>query len=325
MKTQFIHKRHTQSVSANQIGNYLSRMSWYFRLMFPLPLRLLNSVAIYTALSIVLSRVAGWPVILIGGHVVLGSANLFLLAVILRLMDELKDLETDRQLFSHRPVPSGKVHTSDIVVTLGLTSLIFIAINLLAAATFWLAFGCLAYTYLMFVYFFAPGLHRRYLLINLATHNPSTALILLMAAGITSASQGKDLANLPVPQLAAIVVMYWFPVLGWELARKIRSAEEENAYVTYSQIFGRVPAASITLAVQTVPLVLGLYIASQAKFTPLFVMMLVASYLIALYGHLRFIAKPSAKTSCLRPFAEIYALLIMLAPICDHLMTQIWR
>jgi len=48
--------------------------------------------------------------------------------------------------------------------------------------------------------------------------------------GHRAQSQGHHLSEVPAGALVALLTLFWLPVLGWELARKIRSREEEDAY-----------------------------------------------------------------------------------------------
>ena len=112
------------------------------------------------------------------------------MALILRLMDELKDRETDRELFSDRPVPSGRVLESDIRASLVTVIVLFIGANLWAGAALWTAVCVLGYALLMFRYFFVPRILRKYLLLNLATHNPVIPILLLYVVVLFSTEQG---------------------------------------------------------------------------------------------------------------------------------------
>ncbi len=303
----------------------LGRLRLYFESMHPLPLRFLNAAAFYLSFSIIFCRANYLPVEPGNLYSLLGISNLFLLGMILRLMDELKDLEIDRDLFLERPVPSGKVLVSDIVTALVFTVVLYLIINSFSPATLVLALICLGYTFLMLVYFFMPILLRRYLLLNLATHNPSVALMLLISAAIAMAPHDISLSQLDWSRALPVIIMYWFPILGWELSRKIRPAEEENEYVTYSQIFGRVPSTLITLAVLSVPVAIGIYLEATIPLPAVFIVILLLAYAVVLYGHLRFIFSPSPATSQLKPYTEKYTLLVLLAGIISYLGESILR
>lgn len=302
---------------------YAARIRLYCRCMFPLPVRLVNSILLYLGFALLVCRINNWTVDLFSGWSALAIANLSALAFILRLMDELKDRDIDRQLFADRPVPSGAVFESDIRFTLAGVTVLYIAVNLLSISTLWIAMACLAFTYLMFAYFFAPRLLRRYLLLNLATHNPSVPLFLLMVTALIAVQHHVPLKSLAWRETLLAIGMFWSLVLAWELSRKIRSREEENEYVTYSQIFGRIPATLITLAVQSVAAWLGIHFAVAYQFAPASIVILGIGYAVALLAAIRFIVAPSPRTSRLRVFAETYTLLVFLAIIVDHVLRMI--
>lgn len=310
------------------LRGYVARMRVYCKRMYPLPARLLNAVALYAGLAILVSRINGLPVELVSAWSLLGVIDLFLLALLLRLMDELKDREIDRTLFADRPVPSRMVLESDVRVSIAAVTAAYTTLNLLSLSTLWLAVACLAYTYLMFAYFFMPTLLRRYLLLNLATHNPSVPLMMVLVVAVVAAQHGLSLVALDWFRTSLAVMMFWCLLLGWELARKIRSREEENDYVTYSQIFGRVPATLITWAVQTVPLVIGIVLARTIQVSLIYYLLLVTAYGVVAVGHVRFMLWPSPRTSQLRRPAELYTMLVVVALVGDFLVTDLtggWR
>ncbi len=304
-------------------SGYPARMRLYCQCMFPLPMRLANSVLLYLGFALLVCRINDWTVDLISGWSALAIWNLLALAFILRLMDELKDRDIDKRLFADRPVPSGAVFESDIRLTLAGVTGMYIAINLMSLSTEWIAVASLAYAYLMFAYFFIPRLLRRYLLLNLATHNLSVPLFLIMVTALVAAQHHAALKSMARGETLLAVGMFWSLVLAWELSRKIRSREEENEYVTYSQIFGRVPAVFITLAVQSVAAWLGLRFALMYQFAPVAVVILGVGYAAVFFAAIRFIVAPSPRTSRLRPFSEAYTVLVFLAIIVDHALRTI--
>jgi hypothetical protein len=118
------------------------------------------------------------------------------------------------------------------------------------------------------------------------------------------------------------VAMNWAMFLAWEVSRKIRSREQENAYVTYSQIFGPAGAAAITGAAQTVTLALGLYYCFKLGLSPVAIGLMAAGYLLTLAGLARFVLRPGPSTARLRPFAEAYILLVMAALTVGGLLAR---
>ena len=189
----------------------------------------------------------------------MGIVSLFLFGLVLRLMDELKDRDIDQELFSYRPFPSGRVLESDIKVSLLATMALFLLINAWMGIAFLMAVILLGYSLLMFRFFFMPTILRRYLLLALVTHNPVVALTLLYVVAVFAVGQGLPLSGINWPQTLLLIVMFWAMLFAWEVARKIRSPEEENAYVTYSRILGRPGAVLLAGGAQTVSFVIGLY------------------------------------------------------------------
>jgi 4-hydroxybenzoate polyprenyltransferase len=236
-------------------------------------------------------------------------------------MDEIKDRETDLQLFSHRPLPSGRVQERDIIFSLKGVIAGYMAINLFSPETLWMALMVLAYTFLMFRYFFIPTVLKRNLLLNLATHNPIVPIMLIYVLALFAADHGLGPGDLSWNYVCILVVMYWTMFFAWEISRKIRSAEEEDDYVTYSKIFGPIGAVSLALGAQTVTLAAALVFDSAMSMPILFLLIVWTGYLITMSGYLRFIAKPNHKTSNLGPFAEKYIIMVNAAFIASHALT----
>ena len=83
-----------------------------------------------------------------------------------------------------------------------------------------------------------PGILQAHLPLNLATHNPIVAVVFLHASAVFAAEQDLGLRQLEWPASALLILMFWGALFSWEIARKIRAPEEENAYVTYSPPLG---------------------------------------------------------------------------------------
>jgi 4-hydroxybenzoate polyprenyltransferase len=231
----------------------------------------------------------------------------FALTLVLRLMDELKDVEVDRRLFASRPLPSGRVLESDIRGALAAVAVLLLAAHL--AAGFWSAVVVLAYATLMFRWFFAPRHMRPRLLLTLVTHQPIVPLLLLHLTVLFAAQQGLALRDLSWAPVALALVLPWSGVLAWELSRKIRAAEDEDDYVTYSRRLGRRSAVLAAAGVQAagVASAVALAIVGGVSWrTPAVVGL---GFAVALVGHVRFLGRPSRATARLKPFAEANALL----------------
>jgi 4-hydroxybenzoate polyprenyltransferase len=248
----------------------------------------------------------------------IGIWNIFTLLLILRLMDELKDGKIDQELFQQRPVPSGKVLESDIWFSLAVVIVLYLAANLWVGGVLWMPLVVLGYSLLMFRYFFIPRVLRKHLLLNLATHNPIIPIMLSYLVILFSVERQLPWRNMRWSSIALLIAMYWSMSFAWEIARKIRSQEEENAYVTYSQILGRVGAVLAAGTAQTIAFSIGLYFYWTLSFSKVFLAILSVGYGMTMWGHVRFILRPNPVTSKLKPFAERYILSVFIARIVQY-------
>lgn len=297
---------------------YLTRMSAYLRVMFPVGIRAFTAVALYLGFAAYMKLIHGVRTPVLSWHTLLGIWSIFAILLILRLMDELKDLDIDRELFPHRPVPSGLVRLSDIRVTLAGTIVLYVLANASSGTTLWPALATVAYALLMFRYFFMPGILREHLPLNLATHNPIIAFVFLHASAVFAAEQDLGLRQLEWPASALLILMFWGPLFSWEIARKIRAPEEETAYVTYSQLWGRTGSVAVILAAQAGALALGLILSVQFSFPRAWLALGTVGFASAAWAALRYLRRPSGRTSQLAPFAEGYAMALCVAGLVAY-------
>lgn len=293
------------NASATQ-SNYFARMRVYFAEMFPVFPRLVLAALIAMATVLVVTRAAPEPVTPNAMSLAIVTFDAFALLMILRLMDELKDLEIDAKLFAFRPVPSGRTLPSDIGVSLAISTAAFIAVNTLVAGVFLLPLAALSYTYLMFKYFFAPKLIANNLLLNLATHNPVTFLIALGLVEVAARSVGFTLAQIDRSTVVTFVLLVWMLFFAWEIARKVRSAEAETSYVTYSRVLGRKTATLVVIAALLFSAVLAARIVKSIDLHPVTLAVVAVSAAVAIVRLLRFLIWPSSETSVLKPAIEIH-------------------
>ena len=307
-------------VHGTGVTGFLSRIRIYFREMFPLPLRIANSTLLFVSFSVMLGVVCGLSTLFDWRLFMLGSANAFSIALILRLMDELKDLDVDRTLFVERPVPSGRVKESDIWICLSLVSAAFLVLNAVVGVAFWSALGLFVYCVLMFKYFFLPERFKSKLLVNLLTHNPVIPLLLLHFVFLTESWYSLGAGTLLGPHTALLVLMYWGLFLSWEVSRKIRYAHEETEYATYSRALGRKAAILSVGAVNKLCLGAGLWISLQHGLSLTYDVVLVAAFAIPLLAYSLFLSNKLTRGIQLRTAAELCALLVMLAPLLNLLI-----
>jgi hypothetical protein len=298
---------------------YFKRMRVYFKERFPISFRFASSILLYISFISFLGRINGIKLAISSSYTLVGTWSIFSIMLILRLMDELMDKEIDIELFPDRPFPSGKVYESDIRFSLAIIIILYLCVNIFLSRALWMSLIVLGFSFLMTKYFFIPRM-RRYLLLNLATHNLIIPLIFFYFLTLFSAEHDLKLSNLDWPLTFLLIGMYWAMFFAWEITRKIRSKEEENAYVTYSQIFGPLGAVFVAVGAQTITFSIGLYFFWALSHSTIFLLILLTGYLVAIWGHARFVTHPNSVTSKLKPFAEGFILSILSAEILNQIL-----
>ncbi len=296
---------------------YIKRMRIYFAEMFPIPQHALLAFMTYLSIAVFAGWVQRKGVAFVSWDTSLGAWSIFGLLLVIRLMDELKDEDIDRRLFPHRPVPSGKVSKADIKRTLTGAMILYVAAHVFSGAALWTALFVLGYSVLMFKRFFAPELLRRSLIITLITHNPIVPLMLTQCFVIFAVDHRLALSQLRWDLIVPFIVMLWSPLLAWELARKIRSPEEETAYVTYSRLFGYVKAAALTAAIQTLSFCIGFYFWSRFSLSWTYLGIFAFGLGLSYLGWLRFVLHPSPQTAILKYYAVAF--------LASTELTQLWE
>ena len=309
-------------LAVKNIG-FINRIGIYLKEMYPIPQRLIYSTLMYLSFAILASKIQSVTLNLSSPIHLIGIINVFTILLILRLMDELKDKDLDAALFSERPLPSGRVRESDIIFSLIALIVLFITINVFSWATLLAALMVLCYTLLMFRYFFIPKILRKYLLLNLATHNPIIPIIIIFLWIMFGAQNDLPLSSLLNQYSILLVVWFWSLLFSWEITRKIKSPEEENEYVTYSQIFGYIGAVIIAAVVQTLTFIISIYFFLIFNLSWFYLLTVTFAYIIVISAQVRFIHIPNPSTSKLKYFTEAYILTLFLAVIIDYVFINL--
>ncbi len=295
----------------------MRRMGAYFAEMFPLPKHLAVAALIYGSVSSFARVIHDAPSTMPSWHAVVGVWSYFAITLILRLMDELKDEDIDAALFPDRTLSSGRVYKSDIQLSLSVVIAVYLAVNLTAGAAFWVGLAILGYAFLMFRWFFARELLQGNLLITLATHNPIVPMIILYGFVLFASEHSIALETLRWELIVPFAVMLWSPFLAWELARKIRPEEEEDAYETYSKIFGRPGAVLAVVIVQGVGLAAVVWLWRSLSLSAAYLAIPVAGSAVFLFAGVRFVLWPAPRTAKLRPFAEVFIVCMLATQILE--------
>jgi hypothetical protein len=240
------------------------------------------------------------------------AAACALLALYLRLSDDLKDWEADRRLaaegdarFTARPQVLGAVTRADLRQARLLVSLAFVAsltVQLPAAALL----GGLAFAaaWLAARWYFWPAM-ADHLVIAFATHNP----IGLLAVGLAAAAGSEAAGASPwSPVTLALAVGLYLPVAAWEIARKVRTPAEETRYRTWSSVLGWRAAAVLPAGLAATSAALLALVARRAALPGWYGALLAGALLAPALAALAFLRAPTpAGAARLRPAVEIYA------------------
>jgi len=299
---------------------YFKRIWFYTKEMYPIQRRLFLAFIFVMSISYIAKSIQMDNGSIFDIYVILGTLAVFLILFILRLMDELKDVEIDKKLFAHRPIPSGRVSEKDIRSTLYLLIMIFLLLNCWDFTVFIAGFCLLCYTLLMYKYFFIPHILRDNLILNLSTHNPVVALIIIYVILCSLISSNMEINASKLISYTFLILMYWGIFFSWEISRKIRAKIDENEYVTYSQIFGIKGAVLITISSQAVTFLFATVLCMKYDFSLVYFIIISSAFLITLTMNLRFLLIPIPEYSNLSQYTENFALLTMSAPIIDYVL-----
>lgn len=224
----------------------LKRLGIYLNEMFPIT-SFLGTMLTGFAIQLIYLRLFGLPpqfhIQMLLSAIVITSVSL-----LIRVMDEFKDYPDDLKNFPHRPLPSGRVKPQDLK-TLGSVCLFLVPIlSVTSKNLFIFSIMTLGYTFLMLKWFFIEERMRKSLPLAFISHHPIVLFnIVYLLLGMIETFPG---------QLDWSKAWYILPVFliftNWELSRKIRTPEQETAYVTYSQIFGPRLAVSLSLVLQSI-------------------------------------------------------------------------
>lgn len=213
----------------------LKRLNIYFREMYPILPRLLLGLIIFGEIYFIILLNDGIKDFHINHQEAIGAFTIFAFLMWLRIADDFKDYEVDQVLFKDRPLPSGKVLKSDLLVVCVVVQAAAVALNFLYMNN--LGFFVLLYFYgfLMSKWFFKKKTIQKSLPLALVTHNPVQMFVNLYTISFTCIKY-----NLSPMNLTTLLVLFtlYFPSLIWEISRKIKAPEDENDYTTYSKLFG---------------------------------------------------------------------------------------
>lgn len=213
----------------------LKRLHIYFKEMYPIIPRLLLGLIVFGEIYFIVLLNNGVTQFQIGVQEVIGGFTVFSFLLWLRIADDFKDYELDCRLFSHRPLPSGRVKKKDLAIFVIILIAVTVGLNVVFMNNFWFFLFLYVYGTLMSLWFFHKKKIQKSLPLALVTHNPVQMIMNVYIISFTCIKYG--LSAFTLTNFLAAWTLY-FPALIWEVSRKIRAPKDETEYVTYSKLFG---------------------------------------------------------------------------------------
>jgi len=289
------------------------RLMDYVAAQFPLAVYIPSSVASFLSMYLSLEALAVPGRLTVSLRAAAGAVSVLLFMLLLRVCDELKDLESDRRLASEgdprymdRPTVTGRVLPEDLHALRAMATAALVALNL-AQASLWVLIG-FAVTYgaiwLSARWFYWPAIGKN-LLLAFATHNPITLVVAGYVMSVFAADFGPGAVR---GEALWVILTAWLPVAAWELSRKVRPPEAETSYQTYSSMLGWKVAAWLPAVVAGAAAASAVQVAIAVRLGGAFPAVAVAAALVVLGACARFRLNPTARTANLRPVVELFLL-----------------
>ena len=183
-------------------------------------------------------------------------ATVFLFFLQLRVADEFKDFEEDRQCRPHRPVPRGLVRLGELRTAAVVAAAVQLGLALWVSPRLLLPLAAVwAYMLLMTREFFAPAWLKRHAVIYLVSHTLILPLIYLYVSACGWLGPG-----LPPPAGLGFLLAFGFcSGLVVEIGRKVWApADEIPGVQSYSRLWGYKTAALAWMGAVLAAAVFGL-------------------------------------------------------------------
>jgi 4-hydroxybenzoate polyprenyltransferase len=224
----------------------------------------------------------------LGVQEAVGIFTVFSFLMWLRVADDLKDYETDKKLFKERPLPSGRTKKSDIIIACAIFNGIAIILNIIFMNNLLFCGILYAYGFLMANWFFQRSKIQPSLPLALITHNPVQMFVNLYTISFTVIKYG--IQPISLINVMALFTLY-FPALIWEISRKIRAPKDENAYTTYSKLFGYKKSTRFVMIMTLVDLCTNIILVFNLNKISLVVLVLLAAWMT--WKFVQFMQKPT--------------------------------
>jgi 4-hydroxybenzoate polyprenyltransferase len=295
--------------------------------MFPPAVQVPGGIAAFAALYFTLQALGGADTLELPWRAYAGAATVVLITLLLRVYDELKDVEVDQRLgkagdprYQDRAIVTGHILPEDLVALRWWVTALIIAINLPLGVPYpLLAFALLfGVTWLSFKWFFWPAVSKN-LLLAFITHNPMTLLVFGYVLALYVHDFGAGGLTLDALWLA---LAFWLPMAAWETSRKVRRPEDETDYQTYSKLLGWRVAGILPALFGAGAAASMIAVARVAGLSPIFMAIVAVAAAVFVAACLRFLLRPSTAAANLKPYSELYMIVstvgLMIAGLLEY-------
>ncbi len=255
----------------------LKRLHIYFKEMYPIIPRIFVGLIMFFEIYFIVLLNFGITDFRITGQEFIGAFTVFAFLMMLRIADDFKDYELDCRLFKERPLPSGRVKKKDLAICLTVIVIITVSLNLIFMNNVIFFLGLMAYGFLMSVWFFQKNKIQKSLPLALITHNPIQMAINIYIISFTCIKY-----SLPAFSLTTVLAAFtlYFPLLLWEVSRKIKAPSQETEYVTYSKLFGYKRSVRFVVIVTLIDIVTNILLVYRLNRVTIAVLLLNISWFI---------------------------------------------
>jgi hypothetical protein len=235
---------------------------------------------------------------------IIAAVNVMLLFIFSRISDEFKDYEVDKVYFPNRPLPSGRVSFKDLAILKWICVFLIFGLNILwhtAIPAFLVMF---LFFFLMSKWFFIPKILANNRILILLTHAPVYIFMMMFIIALYT-----NPLNITLISKEHILISVWFVLPGviWEIARKIRSPEEDkDGYQSYSQMLGFRKATFILIIFFVIHFLLFLYVSNSWSISRITLLIFGISVLSFIGFCLRLIVKIPVKNNLMKLFGSLY-------------------
>ncbi len=259
----------------------LKRIMIYLKEMFP-PASMLGSFLTTITIQILMLKLNNYKNIYIY-HLFFTSLNVVFFALVIRVMDEFKDLQDDLINYPNRPLPSGRVQKKDLLI-LGIFATIFPLLSsfIISIESGLAALAVLFYSFLMLKWFWMENKIRNSLPLALLTHHPIVFLHFIYIA-VTIYSTNSLTNFCTIAPLSTFMLLF----TNWEISRKIRYPADETKYTTYSKIWGMKPALTICTLLLLAVLITSIYLFNKFQTNIWFMGIFVWGYVLLMFAWIR--------------------------------------